>query len=170
MITLGSAVQFVKGMGEQRAAILHNKGIATVEDLLYSLPFRYEDRTRLRGPSEVRAGEMATVIAKVRSAGMLPVRRSHVRIFCADVGERGSYLRCKWFIAPYLQRTIRPGQTLALHGKVESDIYGGGLQMVQPQYEILPELPCGITAAGNSLEVGRIVPIYEAIGAGRLTS
>jgi ATP-dependent DNA helicase RecG len=93
-----------------------------------------------------------------------------VRIFCADVGQRGAYLRCKWFNAPYLQRLIKPGQLLALHGKVEQDVYEGGLQMVQPQYEILPDLPEGISAAGDSLEVGRIVPIYEAAGSGKLTS
>src|SRR3970040_1146417 len=116
MITLGTAVQFVKGVGEQRAAILHNKGIATVEDLLYYLPFRYEDRTRLRGPAEVRAGEMATVIAPVRSVGLLPVRRGSMRIFCADVGQRGAYLRCKWFNAAYLQRIIKTGRVLAVHG------------------------------------------------------
>ena len=178
MITLASSVQFVKGVGEARAKILSDKGILTVEDLLYYLPFRYEDRTRLRGPSEVRAGEMATVIAQVRSAGMLPVRRSRVRIFCADVGERGAYLRCKWFNAAYLERIIRPGQYLALHGKVEFDAYEGGLQMLQPQYEVLPDLggssnplaTGGVSAAGHSLEVGRIVPIYESAGKGRVTS
>src|SRR3989304_2433014 len=42
--------------------------------------------------------------------------------------------------------------------------------MLQPQYEILPALPEGISTAGASLEVGRIVPIYEAAGNGRLTS
>ena len=109
MIRLSTPVQFVKGVGAARAEILRNKGILTVEDLLFYLPFRYEDRTRLRSPSEVRAGEMATVIAQVRSAGPLPVRRSPVKIFCADVGERGAYLRCKWFNAPWLERIIRPG-------------------------------------------------------------
>ncbi|HEY3229245.1 MAG TPA: DEAD/DEAH box helicase, partial [Roseiflexaceae bacterium] len=170
MLTLSTPVQYVKGVGEERARILENKGILTVEDLLFHVPFRYEDRTRLRGPEEVRPGEMATVIALVRSAGILPVRRRRMSIFCADVGERGAYLRCKWFNAPYLQRIIKPGQYLALHGKVEVDFYEGGLHMVQPQYEILPDLPAGISSAGNSLEVGRIVPIYEAAGAGRLTS
>jgi ATP-dependent DNA helicase RecG len=178
MITLAASVQFVKGVGESRAGILRNKGILTVEDLLYYLPFRYEDRTRLRGLSEVRAGEMATVIARVRSAGMLPVRRSRVRIFCADVGERGAYLRCKWFNAAYLERMIRAGQYLALHGKVEFDAYEGGLQMMQPQFEVLPDLAespnpldtGGVSPAGHSLEVGRIVPIYEAAGKGRLPS
>ena len=179
MITLSSPVQFVKGVGAPRAEILLQKGIQTVEDLLFYLPFRYEDRTRLRGPSEVRAGELATVIARVRSAGMLPVRRSRVKIFCADVGERGAYLRCKWFNSAWLERMIRPGQYVALHGKVEFDAYEGGLQMMQPQFEILPELETpletpldagGASATGHSLEVGRIVPIYEAAGKGRLTS
>jgi ATP-dependent DNA helicase RecG len=170
VITLDTPVQFIKGVGERRAQLLDSKGLSTAEDLLYYLPFRYEDRTRLRGPAEVRAGEMATVIAPVRSAGALPVRRGRIKIFCADVGERGSYLRCKWFNAPYLERIIKPGQYLALHGKVEQDFYEGGLQMIQPQYEILPDLPEGIAGAGDSLEVGRIVPIYEAAGGGRLTS
>src|SRR3972149_11120802 len=117
MITLGSAVKFVKGVGAARARILENKGIATAEDLLYYLPFRYEDRTRLRGPSEVRAGEMATVIAPVLRAGMLPLRRSPLKIFRAEVGQGGHRLNCKWFNAAYLERIIRPGQYLALHGK-----------------------------------------------------
>ncbi len=175
MITLSSSVQFVKGVGASRAETLRQKAIQTVEDLLFYLPFRYEDRTRLRGPSEVRAGEVATVIARVRSAGALPVRRNRVKIFCVDVGERGAYFRCKWFNSAWLERMIRPGQYIALHGKVEFDAYEGGLQMMQPQFEILPEFTApldtgGISAAGHSLEVGRIVPIYEAVGKGRLTS
>ena len=179
MITLGTQTKYIPGVGEWRSQILVKKGLPTAEDLLFYLPFRYEDRTRLRGPGDVRAGEMATVIARVRSAGMLPVRRSRLRIFCADVGDaesgaesgkQSAYLRCKWFNAPYLERTIKPGQLIAVYGKVEQDVYEGGLNMVQPQYEILPELPEGISTAGASLEVGRIVPIYEAAGNGRLTS
>src|SRR5512132_1367235 len=83
MLTLTSPVQFIKGVGEARARILENKGIFTAEDLLYYIPFRYEDRTRVCGPGEVRAGEMATVIAQVVSAGELPVRRRPIRIFAA---------------------------------------------------------------------------------------
>jgi ATP-dependent DNA helicase RecG len=168
--TLATPVRYIKGIGEARAAILEKKGLFTVEDLLFYLPFRYEDRTRLRGPKDVSAGEMATVIAPVKSTGMLPIRRSRLRLFCADVGEKGAYLRCKWFNAPYLERIIKPGQLIAVHGKVEQDMYEGGLQMVQPQYEILPELPEGVSTAGASLEVGRIVPIYESAGSGRITS
>ncbi|MBI4443343.1 MAG: ATP-dependent DNA helicase RecG [Acidobacteria bacterium] len=170
MLTLSTPVQYIKGVGEQRARILENKGIFTAEDLLYYVPFRYEDRRRLRGPDEVRAGEVATVIGKVLDAGMLPLKRGHLKLFLAEVGEGGHRLHCKWFNAHYLQRIIRPGQYIAFYGKVEEDPYEGGYQMVQPQYEILPELPEGVSAAGQSLEVGRIVPIYEAMSSGRLTS
>jgi ATP-dependent DNA helicase RecG len=166
---LDTPAQFIKGVGESRARILAKKGLFTAEDLLFYLPYRYEDRTRLRGPAEAQANETATVIAPVRSVGMLPMR-GRLKIFCADVGEKGAYLRCKWFNASYLQRIIKPGQVLAVHGKVERDAYEGGLQMVQPQYEILPELAEGVSTGGTALEVGRIVPIYEAAGGGRLTS
>jgi ATP-dependent DNA helicase RecG len=169
-LDLSTPLQFVKGVGEPRQEMLANKGLLTVEDLLYYVPLRYEDRTRLKGPGELRAGEMATVIARVRSAGVLPVRRSGVRIFCADIADQGSYLRCKWFHADYLAKIIEPGKYIAVYGKAENDLYEPGLQMIQPQYELLPELGAGIAAAGNSLEVGRIVPIYEAAGNGRLTS
>jgi len=170
MITLSTQVRYIRGVGEDRARILENKGIFTAEDLLYYIPFRYEDRTRVCGPAEVRAGATATVIAEVIRAAMLPVRRSRLRIFRAVVERDGHRMNCKWFNAAYLQRIIRPGQYLALYGKVEEDPYEGGFQMVQPQYEILPGDPEELSSGGECLEIGRIVPIYEAAGNGRLTS
>ena len=170
MLNLSSPVQYVRGVGAERARILENKGLLTAEDLLYHIPFRYEDRTRICGPEEAHAGEMATVIAEVVRAGMLPLRRSPLKIFRAVVERSGHRLNCKWFHASYLQRIIRPGQFLALYGKVEGDPYDGGLQMVQPEYEILPGAPGQTLVGDNSLAIGRIVPIYESAGAGRLTS
>ena len=62
---------------------------------------------------------------------------------------------------------------MALYGKVEQDHYGGELQLMQPQFEILGESSeegdGGEQKAASSLEVGRIVPIYESAGQGRLT-
>jgi len=168
MLTLSTPVQYVKGVGEARARILETKGLFTVEDLLYYVPYRYEDRTRLCGPGQARPGEMATVIARVERAGLLG--RGRHGIFRARLSEGGNRLNCKWFNAAYLERIIRAGQYLAAYGKVEVDPYEGGIQMVQPQYEILPDAPAGLAAGGNSLEVGRIVPIYEHAGNGRLTS
>jgi ATP-dependent DNA helicase RecG len=175
MLEPTTSVQFVKGIGPRLADVLGAKGIHTVHDLLHYLPFRYEDRVNPRGISELRAGEMATVIAEVRTSGMFRTRR--MPIFQMTAGQGRSRLKCTWFNATYLRDRFKPGQLVALYGKVEEDRYGGTLQLMQPQFEILGEACLGDTADGedgeqkavSSLEVGRIVPIYESAGQGRLT-
>ena len=172
MLELSTPVQYVKGIGPKLAEILRAKGIATVDDLLHYLPFRYEDRLNPRGIAELRAGEMATVIGEVRNAGLFRTRR--MPIFQLTVGQGRSRLRCIFFNAPYLQGKFEPGQLIALYGKVEEDSRKHELQIVQPQFEILGDAAEDGTGAekkaAESLEVGRIVPIYESAGQGRLTS
>ena len=151
--------------------MLGAKGIHTVDDLLHYLPFRYEDRLNPRGISELRPGEMATVIAEVRTSGLFRTRR--MPIFQMTAGQGRSRLKCIWFNATYLRDRFKPGQLVALYGKVEEERGGGELQLVQPQFEILgdssDEAEAGEQKAASSLEVGRIVPIYESTGQGRLT-
>src|SRR5213082_1140265 len=174
MLEPSTPVQYVKGIGPRIAEILAAKGLATVDDLLHYLPFRYEDRVNPRGISELRAGEMATVIAEVRTSGLFRTRR--MPIFQMTAGQGRTRLRCIWFNASYLRDRFKPGQMVALYGKVEEDPYGGELQLVQPQFEILGDSTDDGSSDGAeqkaaaSLEVGRIVPIYESAGQGRLTS
>jgi ATP-dependent DNA helicase RecG len=170
MLELTTPVQYVKGIGPRLAEILATKGIATVGDLLNYLPFRYEDRLNPRGIAELRAGEMATVIGEVRTSSLFRTRK--MPIFQLTVGQGRTKLRCLWFHGAYLQDKFKPGQLIALYGKVEQDSRRGELQIVQPQFEMLGD------AGGNeaedkaaaSLEVGRIVPIYESAGQGRVTA
>jgi len=68
MLELGTPVQYLKGIGPKLAEVLAAKDIRTVDDLLHYLPFRYEDRLNPRGIAELRPGEMATVIAEVRTS------------------------------------------------------------------------------------------------------
>src|SRR5436305_1527029 len=68
MLELSTPVKYVKGVGPRIADVLAGKGIYTVGDLLYYLPFRYEDRLNPRGISELRPGEMATIVAEVRDS------------------------------------------------------------------------------------------------------
>jgi ATP-dependent DNA helicase RecG len=168
MLELSTPVQYVKGIGPKLADILATKNIATVGDLLLYLPFRYEDRLNPRGIAELRAGEMATVIGEVRNSGLFRTRR--MPIFQLTVGQGRSRLRCLWFNATYLQDKFKPGQLIALYGKVEQDSRNGELQIIQPQYEVLGDSASGEDKAASSLEVGRIVPIYESAGQGRVTS
>ncbi|HSY91417.1 MAG TPA: ATP-dependent DNA helicase RecG [Candidatus Binatus sp.] len=170
MLELSTPVQYVKGVGPRIGEVLAGKGIHTVGDLLHYLPFRYEDRLNPRGISELRAGEMATVVGEVRNSGLFRTRGAP--IFQLTVGQGRSRLRCLWFNATYLQDKFKPGQMIALYGKVEEDQRSRELQIVQPQFEVLGDpTDSGENGAdkkaAESLEIGRIVPIYEAIG--RLT-
>jgi len=170
MLELSTPVQYVKGVGPRIGDVLAAKGIHTVGDLLHYLPFRYEDRLNPRGISELRAGEMATVVGEVRNSGLFRTRGAP--IFQLTVGQGRARLRCLWFNATYLQDKFKPGQMIALYGKVEEDQRSRELQIVQPQFEILGDpTDSGENGAekkaAESLEIGRIVPIYEAIG--RLT-
>ncbi len=171
MAELDTDVQFLKGIGPRVAETLAGKGIRTLEDLLYHLPFRYEDRINPRSIEQLQPGEMASVIAEVRGSGLFKTRR--MPIFEMTAGQGRSKLKCLWFRGGYLEGKFKPGALVALYGKVELSNFGrGGLQMLQPQFEILHE-PAGDgeTAADSeeqkhfeSLETGRIVPIYEATG------
>src|ERR1022692_77413 len=170
MLELTTPVQYVKGIGPRLAEILATKGIATVGDLLNYLPFRYEDRLNPRGIAELRVGEMATVIGEVRNSGLFRTRR--MPIFQLTVGQGRSRLKCLWFNATYLQDKFKPGQLIALYGKVEQDSRSGELQIIQPQFEMLGDAggDGAEDKAAASLEVGRIVPIYESAGQGRVTA
>lgn len=169
MLELSTPVKYVKGVGPRVAELLAGKAIYTVGDLLRYLPFRYEDRLNPRGISELRPGEMATIVAEVRNSGLFRTRK--MPIFQLTVGQGRARLRCIFFNATYLQDKFVPGQLVALYGKVEQDLHSRELQIVQPQFEMLGDPGDSSNGAGKkaaeSLEIGRIVPIYEAIG--RLT-
>jgi ATP-dependent DNA helicase RecG len=171
MPELHTEVQFLKGIGPRVADTLATKGIHTLEDLLYYLPFRYEDRINPRTIEQLQPGEMASVIAEVRTSGLFKTRR--MPVFEMTAGQGRSKLKCLWFRGGYLEGKFRPGALVALYGKVELSTFGrGGLQMLQPQFEILHEPPVEGEAVPESpeqqhfesLETGRIVPIYEAAG------
>jgi len=160
-LSLEAPVTALAGVGPRRAPLLQEKGIENIEDLLYYLPFRYEDRTRFTPIGELRPGVVTCVQAEVLTAGLFPLRRARRRAFNLAVGDQTGILYAKWFYGDYLVRTFRPGQRVVLYGKVEEDPYRPGqIQMIQPQHEILS----GGREPADSTESGRIVPIYEAAG------
>jgi len=172
VLELHTEIQYVKGIGPRLAEWLQQKNIHVVEDLLYYLPFRYEDRLNPRSVAELRAGEMATVIAEVRSSALF-YTKSRMPIFQMVASQGRTGIRCKWFRGDYLRDKFKPGQIVALYGKVEKEWKGKGLEILQPQFEIIGEaedLDLEDASDFESLEVGRIVPIYESAAGGKLTS
>ncbi len=166
MLTLETPVQFVKGIGPAIAKMLGEKQVVTVEDLLLHLPFRYEDRLNPRALNELKPGETASVIAEVRGAVLLRTKR--MPIFEMTVGQGISSMKCMWFHGTYLEGKFKPGQMVALFGKVEPSRSGRGFKMIQPQFEVLPD--GHDDALDRVLEVGRITPVYESLGGNKLAS
>lgn len=164
MLGLETDVQFVKGIGPRIGESLKAKGVSTVEDLLYHLPFRYEDRLHPQPLSELKPGEMASVIGEVR--GTMLLRTRSMPIFEMTVGQGISSLKCMWFHGTYLKDRFKPGQMLAVYGKAEASRSGRGFKMIQPQVEVLS----AEEDESELLEVGRIVPVYESLGGNKLTT
>src|SRR5215467_5074744 len=156
---LQSPVQMIKGVGPQRAELLAKRGIHTLEDLLAYLPFRYEDRIRFSQIKDVRPNAVFTLRVTVASGQAIRTMRGRDAIYHLLVQDETGSLPCKFFHGGYLEGRLKPGQQLILHGKAEVDKQRPArIEMVNPQIEV-------ISSEGlDSTEVGRIVPIYEAIG------
>jgi len=166
VVDLDTPVNFVKGVGPQVAQMLAAKGILIAEDLLYHLPFRYEDRQNPRSLDELQPGETASVIGEVRGSALLRTRKAP--IFEMTVGQGRLAMKCIWFHGGYLEGKFHAGQTVAVYGRVEPSRSSSNLKMIQPQFEILPD--ANADAETRLLEVGRITPVYESLGGARLAS
>src|SRR5262249_12737285 len=148
--------------GPARAAMFEAKGLFSVEDLVGYMPFRYEDRSNLKTIAQLAPGEMATVIAEVRSAKLSRFKRRDLGLFEARFRDASrAILVGKWFHGGYLSKVLSEGMRVALYGKVEFDSFSSELTVLHPEMEFLSGDNEG--AADAALHVGRIVPIYEAV-------
>ena len=157
---------YVRGVGPRLAEMLTAKGIQTAEDVLYHLPFRYEDRQNPRSLDELKPGETASVIAEVRGSILLRTRKAP--LFELTIGQGRFMLKCIWFNGSYLNGKFHAGQTIAVYGKIEPSRSSSNFKMIQPQFELLPD--DADDAETRLLEVGRITPVYESLGGSRLAS
>jgi ATP-dependent DNA helicase RecG len=162
-IKLNDSVKYLLGVGPKRAAALEERGITTVGELLGYFPFRYEDRIRFTPVAEVVPGQVHTIMAEVASSGgTVRFTRGRGPVFYLTVRDGSGVLHARFFHGAYLAGRLKEGQRLVLHGKVDVDPYRPGrLEMVNPQIELAGTSD---KAPTDSTEVGRVVPIYEAIG------
>jgi len=176
VLELKTPVKYVKRVGERVAEGLAARGVETVEDLLYHLPFRYEDRLNPQPMAELVAGTMASAIGEVRGSVLLRTRAGPM--FELTLGQGLGTVKCIWFHGAYLKDRFKLGQMVAVYGKLEPSrsamaaaamagqgASAGRFKMVQPQFEILPGPGAtGADAEFAMLEMGRIVPVYESLG------
>ena len=154
---LATSLQYLKGVGPRRAADLARAGLHTVEDLLYRFPLRYEDRSRFATIASLKPGQTASIAGRVLSCGLRSTRRPGFKIFEAAIQDASATIRVSWLNQPFLRDVFASGQHVVLFGLIEMRGHGG-LQLTNPQYEILDD------EDADTIHTGRIVPVYERAG------
>ncbi len=148
-------IQFIKGVGPKKALLLQKLQLTAIEDFLYFLPFRYEDRSQLKKISTLIPDEFATFMAEVLNAGVIYMGRRK-RVFEVIFQDETGTTRARWFRfnETYMLEKFKTGAQLIVSGKPTVN-KRSGLEMVHPDTERV----AGETTA--SLEIGKIVPVYH---------
>ena len=150
MIDLKQNVQYVKGVGPARVALLNNLGIYTLEDLLTYFPREYEDRSKQKKIGDLVDGEETTIEAKAVSEVSINRVRRNMTILKVVVEDDTGRCVITWFNQTYIKQHIKRGETYRFFGKVSNEF--NHLQMTNPVYDEI----------GNTKNTGKIMPVYPS--------
>ncbi len=150
---LSLPVQYVKGVGPKLSALLGKKGLITVEDMIYFLPRKYEDRRFVRSISATRPGMKETIVGEVQSAQIRLYRKK--RVFEVQVADGTGALTAKWFHGnyPFLKKIFEKGKRIIFTGEIKGFLFEK--ELIHPDFEVLEE------DDDHLLHFKRIVPIYS---------
>lgn len=153
------SIQYIKGVGPQRARLLNRLGIKTVRDMLFYFPYRYEDRTNIRKISDLTVGPLLsggiqTVSGRVIAKDIRRVSKK-LNLFELKVSDKTGTVVGKWFNQPFMEKRFQKGQEIILSGVVKFPYRGFYLEMENPEYEILSD------DEDSLIHTGRIVPVYR---------
>ncbi|HSC59290.1 MAG TPA: ATP-dependent DNA helicase RecG [Gemmatimonadales bacterium] len=157
-LRLDTPIKFLKGIGERRAELFGRLGVESAQDLLWHLPHRYLDASDLTPLAAARVGMECSCVGRVVAKRIVPMRR--LRVFRAVLRDGSGLLECAWPGQPFLDRTIREGQTLLVTGPVR---FYHGRQMVPREFLVLGEGDAdGDSDAEEPGWGGRVLPVYPA--------
>ena len=125
----------LRGVGPGLAAKLAALGVETVLDLLFHLPLRYEDRTRVRGIGSLRPGEAGLVCGRIEAARVRYGRRRSLTVTVTD--GAGTMAMRLFHFNDSQRRSLCEGRRIACYGEVRSRSHG--LEMTHPEYRLLDE-------------------------------
>ncbi len=146
---LSTPVQYLKGVGPQRAELLHRLGLKTVKDLLFYFPRDYQDLTDQRDIPQLEEGKLQSVLGVVEEVE-LRSRRSSGCVLGVLIRARGGHLRALWFDQPYMRDKFTVGQRVLVSGKPR---YRGLVwEMAHPRVQTVEDEQPDSTA--------KILPVY----------
>jgi ATP-dependent DNA helicase RecG len=129
-------------------------GIATIRDLLFHLPRRYDDLRELRKVGELGwTGEGEVISARVRVADLRvePTFRRRVQRTIAEFEDETGSITATWFGRRYIERRLGVGDRVVVSGRIKH--FGRRLTLDNPEFQRDDE--------SALLHVGRIVPVYR---------
>src|SRR3972149_7683913 len=155
-------IQYTKGVGPHRVKLLSRLGIRTVEDALYYLPYRYEDRSNLQKISDLHYNNVETASGKVISAEVKRLPHRNLKIFELTLNDGSGLLKGKWFNQPFMKNNFKVGQEVMLCGTVKRNPYWGiGFEMENPEYEIVSDVASTRSTDDAFIHINRVVPVYR---------
>ncbi len=149
MSILNQPVGILNGIGAQTVNRLQKLGLYSIQDLIFHLPLRYEDRTRVYTIGSLRPGMTALISGKVEFLDVLP--RGRKSLICR-VSDGTGFINLKFFHFSANQHNIlKPGTTISCFAEVR---YGyAGLEMVHPEYKI-------VANPNECITEMRLTPVY----------
>jgi len=140
----------LKGVGPALSERLARLGIHRVEDLLFHLPLRYQDRTRVLPIAALRPGEEAAVEGVVQ---LTEVKQGRRRMLLSRISDGAGALTLRFFhFSAAQQRALARGVRLRCYGEVRTG--GATLEMVHPEYRFLGDGPAPVEE--------HLTPVYPA--------
>jgi ATP-dependent DNA helicase RecG len=155
-LQLSSSIENAPLINEKRGKILRDHGIRTIEDLLWYLPFRYEDWRHLNNISEAKNGQAITIAGTVTRVTLHITSRQRFRILDVTVRDATGAALLRFFNQPYLKDQFEKGKRVVVHGIAQREPISPGPVIKDPQYEFL-----------KGKEVSdhlQLRPVYERIG------
>ena len=160
-VTLDDPVTRLRGVGASLAERLARLQVRCVRDLLFHLPLRYEDRTRVTPVGSVRPGSTVVLEGVIKAADVVFGRR---RSFLCRLQDGTGTLSLRLFhFSPSQRRQLVPGTRIRCFGEVRAG--AAGLEIYHPEYRTLdataPPLPDRLTP---------VYPVTEGLSQQRLRS
>lgn len=149
-----ASVGTLKGVNAAIMQPLKKLGIHTRYDLLFHLPFRYDDFSRIMPIAQLSAGSVATVEGTVTRVETARTWKKRVQITEAVISDGTGSVRAVWFNQPFIMKNVREGARVSISGTVTAD--GGSRVFQNPAYELAHKKE-GATAT----HTGRLVPVYR---------